>query len=103
MKNARFVSLALLSLLIVSPVSVQANDSSQKTLIFAHRGKKWTNQADHMVRKAGVVYFKGNVKATSNQGDKILARNAELCQTPGKEKLTLSPVIIGTILKADKP
>ena len=99
MKNARFFSLALLGLVIAFPV--QARNDSQKTFIFPYKGRTWTIKADRMQRKGATVYFTGNIKATSNKGDKISAENAELCQTPGREKLVLSPVKNGSIIKSE--
>lgn len=96
MKNARFFSLALLA---VMPVSAHASASHQKTYTFRQKDKIWTIQADRVERKGTLIYLRGNVKATSSKGDRICADTAEVCQTPGKEKLTLSPVRIGPIIK----
>ena len=99
MKKTHFFSLALLSLVIAFPV--QAHNGLQKTFTFQQKGKTWTIKADRIERKGAMVYFTGNVKAISNKGDKISAENGELCQTPGKEKLMLSPVLSGSLIKGN--
>jgi hypothetical protein len=99
MKNASWFFAALVGLLTLSPV--QANDT-QKTFTFHHKGTTWTIQADRLARKGTMVYLRGNVKATSKRGDKISADTAELCLKPGQEKLVLSPVKSGTIVKATR-
>ena len=96
MKNARLFSLALLA---VMPVSAHASASHQKIYTFRQKSICWTIQADRIERKGALIYLRGNVKATSSKGDRICADTAEVCQTPGKEKLTLSPVKIGMIIK----
>jgi hypothetical protein len=99
MKKTHFFSLALLSLVIAFPV--QAHNGLQKTFTFQQKGKTWTIKADRIKRKGAMIYFMGNIKAISNKGDKIGAENGELCQTPGKEKFMLNPILTGSLITAN--
>ena len=99
MKKSYCLLLTLLALLAILPAQANDKNDKQQTYSLRQKGVRWTIQADRIELKGAIIYFRGNVKATSSKGEKILADTAEACQTPGKEKLTLSPVKTGTIIK----
>ncbi|MBB6053771.1 hypothetical protein [Armatimonas rosea] len=98
MKTARILSLLFLGLPVMALLPAQAHNGARQSYTFRFKGKTWTIQSERIQRKGTLLTFMGNVKATSNRGDKIFADRAELCKTPGHEQLTLSPVKIGHIV-----
>ncbi|WP_309713656.1 hypothetical protein [Armatimonas sp.] len=73
-------------------------------ITFRHKEKDWT------ITGGSLEYFgnderavlKGNVVAVNDKGERILSDNADIFFKEGAEKLLLTPVKLGTIIKGDK-
>lgn len=73
-------------------------------IAFTHKEKNWTITGDSLEYFGSDEHavVTGNVLAVSDKGDRILCDLADMILKEGAEKVTLSPVKNGTIIKGDK-
>lgn len=96
MNNVRVLSLLLLGLTVVPLLPAQAHNGARQSYTFRFKGKTWTIQANRIQHKGPLVTFMGDLKVTSNRGDTIYGKSAELCQAPGRERFDILAIIGST-------